>query len=71
LNNDIVAVEEFVVTKTGINPSDKGGRTTLFLAGSYGSPVIENLLSVTDVYANKPEVISKLSPLMYADRTRS
>ena len=57
LNKDIFAVEEFLMTTMDINSSDKGSRTALYLAASYNSPVTENILSVTDVNSNKPEVV--------------
>jgi ankyrin repeat protein len=71
LNNDILAVEEFLAKKKGINCSDKGGRTALHLAASYNSPVTTELLSVSGVDVKKPDAVLKWTPLRYADRTKS
>ena len=71
LNNDISAIEEFLKNKTGINTPDKGGRTALHLAASYNSQIIQYLMSIPGVEANKPDVILRWTPLRYADRTKS
>jgi ankyrin repeat protein len=71
LNNDISAVEELLKNETEINFSEKGGRTTLHLAASYNSPLIQRLLSGPGVNVNIPDEVLKWTPLKYADRTKS
>jgi ankyrin repeat protein len=71
LNNDIIAVSEFMKTKKDLNCLDKGGRTALHLAASYNSTITKMLLSVPRVNANRADRILKWTPLRYADRTKS
>ena len=71
LNNDIVAVSEFMKTKKDLNNLDKGGRTALHLAASYNSTITKMLLSVPRVNASRTDRVLKWTPLRYADRTKS
>jgi len=71
LNNNISAVEEFLKNKADINTVDKGGRTALHLAASYNCPIIQQLMSIPGIEANKPDEILRWTPLRYADRTKS
>jgi len=71
LNNDIIAVSEFVRAKKDLNSLDKGGRTALHLAASYNSTITKMLLSVPRVNANRADRVLKWTPLRYADRTKS
>jgi ankyrin repeat protein len=71
LNNDIIAVREFMKTKKDLNSLDKGGRTALHLAASYNSTITKMLLSVPRVNANRADRVLKWTPLRYADRTKS
>ena len=71
LNNDIIAVSEFMKTKKDLNSLDKGGRTALHLAASYNSKITEMLLSFPRVNANRADRVLKWTPLRYAYRTKS
>ena len=71
LNNDIIAVSEFMKTKKDLNSLDKGGRTALHLAASYNSTITKMLLSVPRVNTNRADRVLKWTPLRYADRTKS
>ena len=71
LSNEISTVEELLKKKTGLNISDKGGRTALHLATSYNRPFTQILLSLPGVDVNKLDEVLKWTPLKYADRTKS
>ena len=71
LSNEISTVEEMLKKKTGLNLSDKGGRTALHLAASYNRPFIQDLLSFRGVDVNKLDEVLKWTPLKYAYRTKS
>jgi len=71
LNNDIHVLKEFLKMKTDINTLQKGGRTALHLAASYNSPYIQQLLTLPDIDAHKPDAVLTCTPLTYADRTKS
>jgi ankyrin repeat protein len=71
LNNDILAVSEFMKAKRDLNSLDKGGRTALHLAASQNSTITKMLLSVPRVNANRADRVLKWTPLRYADRTKS
>jgi ankyrin repeat protein len=71
LNNDIVAVSEFLKNKKDLNTLDKGGRTALHLAASYNGRITQILLSVPRVNISKADRVLKWTPLTYAKRTKS
>jgi len=71
LSNEISTVEELLKKKTGLNISDKGGRTALHLAASYNRSFTQKLLLLPGIDVNKLDEVLKWTPLKYADRTKS